>query len=43
MTHLDVAVVALGNKGHTDRKEIIGLSGDAELQATGLVVGINDR
>lgn len=42
-THLDVAVVALGHKGHIDWEEIIGLSGDAELQAAGLVVGIDDR
>ena len=41
-THLDVAVVALGHKGHIDREEVIGLPGDAELQAAGLVVGIDD-
>lgn len=41
--NLDVAVVAFGHKGHIDREEIIGLAGDAELQAAGLVVGIDDR
>lgn len=43
LTHLNVAIVALGHKGHTDREEVIRLSGNAELQAAGLVVGIDDR
>lgn len=41
-THLDVAVVALGHKGHVDWEEVVGLPGDAELQAAGLVVGVDD-
>lgn len=42
-THLDVAVVALGHKGHVDGEEVVGLTGDAELHAASLVVGIDDR
>lgn len=42
-THLDVAVVALGRKGHVDWEEVVGLPGHAELQASCLVVGVDDR
>jgi len=41
-THLDVAVVALGHEGHVDGEEVVGLPGDAELQASSLVVGVDD-
>lgn len=40
--YLDVAVVALGHKGHVDGEEVVGLAGDAELHAAALVVGIDD-
>ena len=42
-TDLDVAVVALGHKGHVDGEEVAGLSCDAELQAAALVVGVDHR
>lgn len=40
--HLDVAVVALGYKGHVNGKEVIGLARDAKLHAAAFVVGIDD-
>lgn len=42
VVHLDVAVVALGHKGHVDGKEVIGLARDGELHAAAFVVGIDD-
>lgn len=41
MFDLDVAVVALGHKGHVDGKEVIRLSCHTELQTARLIVGID--
>lgn len=41
MVYLYVTVIFFGDEGNLNRKEIIGLPGNAELEAATLIFGIN--